>query len=57
MNIFLNSTKIVTNRSSEWDRRWKWIWLIAFISGLVFRVRHIDEIREAYLSLDRKSVV
>jgi len=52
MNIFLNFTKIVTNRSSEWDRQWKWIWLIAFISGLVFRARHIDEIREAYLSLE-----
>jgi len=52
INIFLNSTKIVTNRSSEWDRRWKWIWLIAFIGGLLFRARHVDEIREAYLSLE-----
>ena len=51
INIFLNSTKIVINRSSEWDRRWKWIWLIAFIGGLLFQARHADEIREAYLSL------
>ena len=48
MRFFTKITKI--NKSSEWDQWLKWVWLIAFIGGLVFQVRYIDEIREAYLS-------